>query len=112
MFACNKENETLGEAPKKDYATLKVLVELGTHTGTVPLPNANIYLFDEAVYQAEGTHVIFSAATDALGRANFYTLEKPQYYITVVAPDGRRQEFLEDFPARSVTNLPVFFPKE
>ncbi len=118
LFACEKD-EPESTTPPLPFATLEVTVskcdvqaDPFCQTSLTPMPGAEVYLFEEKQFRDEGTHIAYQGTTDAAGKITFPVLEKPEYWLTIIASDGRSQAEYTKTPLRAKTFLPVIFEKQ
>jgi len=120
--ACRKDG-TGGESPTLNYARLELSVSLcdsqatpscNPYTDTLEaVPGGRVFLFEHEIFQQDGEPFAFEGTTDGQGQLTFSTLDKNEYWVTVLlpAPDGREQKEHVKTPLHITTYSPFVFEK-
>ncbi|MEK7253877.1 MAG: hypothetical protein AAB316_03975 [Bacteroidota bacterium] len=115
LFACAKE-EPLPNPPASAFAELEVTVSFCDvqadpfcQTSLTPVPGAEVYLFEHEQFRDEGTHIAFHGTANAAGKVFFPTLEKQEYWLSIIVPDGRSKKDFAKTSIRARTFMPVIF---
>ena len=112
LSACTKKDRP-GEVPLPNYAQLEVTVSRCSPAtdpfceNTEPISGAAVFLFTHEQFQQYGDPIAHQASTAATGRCTFSTLDAPEYWVTILLPDGESLKTTIKTPAGSKSYLPV-----
>lgn len=112
LSACAKK-ESSGDIPFPNYAQLEVSISRCNPSldpfcdNTEPIADAAVFLFTHEQFQQYGDPIAFQAATATSGLCTFSTLEDPEYWVTILLPDGQNLKTSIKTPAGSKSFLPV-----
>lgn len=113
LLACRKDNDgSGGEPPPQQYAQLEVTVLkcVGVTCNTMePVAGASVFLYEFEEYRNDGDPVAYEGTTGGTGKVSFNLLEAPEFWLTIVAPDGKSKKDWVRTPARTKSFLEVIF---
>lgn len=111
IYAC-----TSGEAEPTitipfENSNLEVWVKIETDTGLINAIGAQVILYESEENRRDDVKRTYDGSTDASGRVRFTAMAKPEYWILVIAPDGRSKFFAEDGTAHRTPGHPIALNK-
>jgi hypothetical protein len=111
IYACtNDETEPAVTIPFEN-SNLEVWVKIETDTGLINAIGAQVILYESEENRRDDVKRNYDGTTGADGRVRFTAMAKPEYWIWIIAPDGRSKFFAEDGTAHRTPGHPIALNK-
>ena len=108
MFvACTNDEAAPAPTIPFENSNLEVMVRIETDTGLVNAIGAQVILYESEANRRDDVKRTYEGITNVEGKTSFTAMAKPEYWIWIIAPDGRSKFFAEDGTAYRTPGHPI-----